>query len=386
MIHIKDMPLKPLISSKPGIHLSSYIVNTGGALSLRQQVLNTINRADDYLKPVMSSEERLAFLEPLFKLARDSKTLSEFRGNIGLFRKHDSFRILNLPIDVEPLCVVASSFHVKPLIKWQQVDRDFLLVGLEPGKAYIYKGSMGHCTLLDTVVMPKSMDDFFIDDGSYESLKQARRFKLVRLEIWDWIDTFLKLIPESKELPLFVAGEHSLATELIKHLKAEKKHSVPIHYSFDEGSVEVISNKIRQLRKSESKLSLKQAIFEFHMAGDSNLTGTGIHQVAQAASSGRIEKLFIADDTTVFGKICQSSGSISVHPEGLDHEDDDLLDDLAQQVLIDGGEVIVAPQRELPLKEPVLAILKRQIPELPALSSSLSREASPLPQTREVTL
>lgn len=48
----------------------------------------------------------------------------------------------------------------------------------------------------------------------------------------------------------------------------------------------------------------------------------------------------------------------AIHPVELDHEDDDILDDLAQAVLTAGGEVIVAPKDQLPTTSPVLAILK----------------------------
>ncbi len=46
-----------------------------------------------------------------------------------------------------------------------------------------------------------------------------------------------------------------------------------------------------------------------------------------------------------------------MHPRDLDHEDDDLLDDLAQIVMAKGGEVVVANEGEMSPATPALAIL-----------------------------
>ncbi|MBY0383581.1 hypothetical protein K2X05_00350, partial [bacterium] len=36
-----------------------------------------------------------------------------------------------LPIDIENVSVVSTSFHVKPLLRWLQADREFLLLGID---------------------------------------------------------------------------------------------------------------------------------------------------------------------------------------------------------------------------------------------------------------
>ncbi len=46
-----------------------------------------------------------------------------------------------------------------------------------------------------------------------------------------------------------------------------------------------------------------------------------------------------------------------MHPIDLNHEDDCILDDLAQMVLSQGGEVVIAKRSEIPKGRPILAIL-----------------------------
>ena len=58
----------------------------------------------------------------------------------------------------------------------------------------------------------------------------------------------------------------------------------------------------------------------------------------------------------------------------MDHEDDDILDDLAQIVLSQGGEVIVASKNEIPKGRPILAILDDGGKEIEKIKNIRHRE------------
>ena len=91
-------------------------------------------------------------------------------------------------------------------------------------------------------------------------------------------------------------------------------------------------------------------MFVFH--NDKN-----IFQISKAVVQGRVRKLIVTDEISIFGKIDRNSGGVAIHPLDLDHEDDCILDDLAQMVLSQGGEVVIAKRDEIPKGRPILAIL-----------------------------
>ncbi|MEZ4871955.1 MAG: hypothetical protein R2827_06875 [Bdellovibrionales bacterium] len=70
--------------------------------------------------------------------------------------------------------------------------------------------------------------------------------------------------------------------------------------------------------------------------------------------------MIVSDGIQIFGKICKKTGGLSINPVHLDHEDDDLLDDLAQLVLAKGGRVVVASADQIPKGRPILAILNEK--------------------------
>ncbi len=103
---------------------------------------------------------------------------------------------------------------------------------------------------------------------------------------------------------------------------------------------------------------------EFYHAEDLNMANKNIYQIAKATMEGKVKKLIIADGICIFGKVDRKTGSLQIHPAHLDHEDDDILDDLAQEVLSKGGEVVVAARDEIPKGRPILAILDSSGSEL----------------------
>lgn len=178
MLTSKKITLKPLLESADGFHLTAYLINRGKLFDLEAQLCEAIRHAYEWLNPVMSVDGRTKFLEPLDSLLKDARIFKQMKGNIGIFRNQDSFRVLNVPVDVEQACQVATSFHVKPLLRWLQADQEFLLFGMEKDAAHLYQGNQNSLKLVDSILFPESLKNKNAL-GDYLSLKatQQRRRK-----------------------------------------------------------------------------------------------------------------------------------------------------------------------------------------------------------------
>lgn len=357
MLASKKTTLKPILESKDGIHLTAYLVNRGDPIDIKSQLRTTISEAFEWLDTAMTSEERNKFLEPLESLLNDARIFKQIKGNIGIFRNEDMFRILNIPINVEQSCQVASSFHVKPLLRWLQGDQEFLLLGLEKDSAHLYLGSQASFKLVDSILFP----EFFkvrITGDNYESTKTARQTKLKEAETFSWVNDWILGLTKRSNPKLFVAGEPSLVEALNRKLKYKNVLKTPISNSFNKSSAIASAQNIRKILKSESKMLLEKALLEFRFAEESNRSKKNIFQIAKAVVQGKVRKLIVTDEINIFGKIDHNSGGIAIHPFDQDHEDDCILDDLAQMVLSQGGEVVIAKRDEIPKGRPILAILE----------------------------
>jgi hypothetical protein len=210
---------------------------------------------------------------------------------------------------------------------------------------------------VDSILFP----EFFKKNDSlsdYLSLKESRRNKIKQEETYTWLNEWITQLTRNSKPKLFVAGEKSRVEGFSRNLKYPQAVKTPVASSFGKHNVNELCSAIRKLLKEESRRSLERALLEFRFAEDDNRTRKNIFQIAKAVVEGRVRKLIVTDEMSIFGKIDLKSGGLAIHPYDLDHEDDDILDDLAQMVLSQGGEVVIAKRDEIPKGRPILAILE----------------------------
>lgn len=363
MLISKRLTLKPLMESSDGVHLTAYLVNRGHLPHFRTQLRETIDQTYEWLKPIMTTDEINRFLEPIDALLVDSSILKKMKGNVGIFRNADSFRVLSLPIEVEQTCQVATSFHVKPLLKWLQVDQEFLLLGFEKQAAHLYLGSQDSLRLVDSVLFPESFktsDDL----GDYASLKKSRQKYDKMSDTFSWMNDWIAELTRATKPKLFLAGEAPLVEHMLKRLAYKHTVRTSVSQKFGKKHLGEIGSTIRRILRTESKKSIESALLEFRIAEEENRARKNLFQISKAVVQGKVRKLIVSDDLSIFGKIDKKSGGISIHPFDQDHEDDDILDDLAQMVLNQGGEVVVASRGDIPKGRPILAILDKDNQDL----------------------
>lgn len=356
MLTSRKMTLKPILESERGVHLTAYLVNRGDLIELKTQLKATLDEANEWLHSAMSTEDRKRFLEPLEALLLDARIFKQMKGNIGIFRTLDSFRVLNIPVKVEQSCQVATSFHVKPLLRWLQTDQEFLLLGIEQDSAHLYQGSQDTFKFIDSILFPELFKQKKVVDG-YLSIKESRLLRAKEEETFAWLNKWISELTKSSQPKLFIAGDKEKVSGLNRHLKYKNTINATVANSFGPHNLSDICLNIRKILKEESQKSLEKALLEFRFAEEGNRTRKNIFQIARAVVQGKVHKLIVTDELSIFGKIDKKSGGLAIHPFDLDHEDDDILDDLAQMVLSQGGEVIIAKQHEIPKGRPILAIL-----------------------------
>jgi hypothetical protein len=341
--------LKPLLQSSHGIHMTAYIKNRKNLDDLKKQILDSIVKAELNIGEALSPIDRRLFLAPLRLLAADDRLLERIQHNIAVFRTSKIFRVVALPVDIDASCVVATSFHVKPLLRWMRVDKEFLLLGLTNESAQLFLGSQQSIRLVDTL-------DFSNNDDDVIAL------------IGEWIETHTRLAQPA----LFVAGEKKLFRTLLKAGAYPRLHKTHIDREFKTENLTALCFDIRSRLETEALLDLDQTVNEFLCVEDYRVAPRNLFQIAKAVARGQVRKLLVADGIKIFGLFNSKTGALIIHPRDLDHKDDDILDDLAQSVLAKGGEVIVTARHEIPDGQVAWALLHSPaLEQLKAIDSQL---------------
>jgi hypothetical protein len=235
------------------------------------------------------------------------------------------------------------------------MDRDFLLLGLEPGKVHLYQGSQHSMRRLELRLRPQVSAPA---EGAAPVV--VRRHREVIQETMDGINEWLARLPFEGRPKLYVVGESTLCSAVFKNLRVGRAVRLVNYRLFHPAKLEEIGRDIRRALKEEVRQELEKAFIEYRCAAELKLTTSNMERIAQAACQGQVRKLFIADGMQIFGKLHPETGRLTLHPRDMDHEDDDILDDLAQTVLAYGGNVIIASRHQLPQGRPALAILDHE--------------------------
>lgn len=367
IMNIKSMD--SLISSEGGLHFTAYIANGPGSLTVRSQIEEAIKVASEDIRPVLGREDRKKFLRPLVDLLSNGRILSTIKGNVGIFLSKSIFRVLHVPVPVEEYATVASSFHVKPLLRWLQEDRAFFLLTIDEKMSHFYSGTQHWIRPMDSYIRSRrdrlkslaGLSKFW--RGKSETRSQEKYVALL-----SWLQTRVLRNLDSSGIPLYVVANKQLKEFLSQHLPYANMRFI------EKGSVRDLASVVATVRaelRREIESSTMKKIREFNTADALELTESNVHKIAKDAGKGLVKKLIVASDRKVFGKYANRSGSLALHPVDMDHEDEDVLDDIAQTVIRRGGEVFVAPLRVIPRQQPLLAISE---PDDPALGAQQVRE------------
>lgn len=80
-------------------------------------------------------------------------------------------------------------------------------------------------------------------------------------------------------------------------------------------------------------------------------------KISRAAINGHVRTLYLQNNSEIWGELHRKSGQITFHEKQTNAKDDDILDDIACEVIRHGGEVVVLSKEDMPSPSPAAAIL-----------------------------
>jgi hypothetical protein len=101
-----------------------------------------------------------------------------------------------------------------------------------------------------------------------------------------------------------------------------------------------------------------ESVAEYQRMNGAMRSSDDVEVVAAAAVAGRVRRLIIARGRTVRGAFDRATGVVKKRAAREDAFGDDVLDDLAEAVLVRGGAVLVVEKERMPTKSPVAAVLR----------------------------
>ena len=270
------------------------------------------------------------------------------------------------------LSVVGASFHTKPLLRFLQANAlSYHLLALNAQRVALYDC---HGDLVREVVLPglvQAVQDelalhpsdgqpgdrrdrlHYGRGGAKEHVKMDREkfFRSIAKEVWkgylrNSIRPLILAMP-SHEQPVF-RRVAQIPTLLERGISVDPSKL----------DLEGLAAEARRVLEPEIQSKIARAKEEFGFARSKGLGSDSLQTVASAVIEGRVKLLFVESGRRVWGLLDLSTGEILPGDKSKNAFDVDLLDEVAEQTIVRGGEVYVLGKDDMPTTNGVAAVFR----------------------------
>lgn len=339
---------------------------------------NLVRKLEESLSKKYPKREVEPLLNPFYRLADDHHFWNHTLDGLAVLGAPEMFRVYRLQENVKDFAVVSDSFHTKPLVRVFQAYERYQVMSLTRNAVSLYEGtkdSIDEISLASEI--PQTMIDALGDKitaphqtvASYgkgtkgpamhhghgarkdEAEVDAERFfRIVDRGVLEHhsqtsgLPLLLVALPENQGLFRQISQNPYLIKEGIDMnpdaLKNGRMHA-----------------KIWEVFEPQSRARLNALIEEYGDALAKGLGSGDLEEVARAAASGKISRLFIDNDFQVPGRLDKTTGAFT--PDELDSpECGDLLDDIGELVLQKRGNVHVVQSDRMPTRTGIAAVFR----------------------------
>lgn len=340
--------------------------------NLMREIENSLKR--DYKRDMIES-----IMKPLYQIEKDlhepfwNNTLD----GIAVFASKNKCIVYHLFVPVKEFAVVANSFHIKPLIQaFQSLDK-YQLLGLSRNSFAMFQGDKNGFVEIELGSdVPRTLEEVLGDqltepylsyasyggigdspmyhghgDSTDEIAKDTEKY-------YRYIDRFiLENYSNKSRLPLILVSLKENQSQFRKISRNPYLHKEAIDISYEAIEIEQLNKMALEIIEPDILKETKKVIESYNSAASKSLGSFELSEVVKAAFEGQVETLLLEENRIIAGKIDKNSGIIYMCD--IDNPDcDDILDDLAELVLKNKGNIVVLPKDKMPSTTGIAAIYR----------------------------
>lgn len=344
---------------------------------------NLVRTLEDSLRRQYARRDADALLAPFRALAADEAFWRHGREGLAVLGAKDFFHVYRLQRPVPELAVAADSFHLKPLLRIEQSADRYQILALGRDAVRLFEGNRD---VLDEIELdpevPRTRAEALVERkephleawtyhagssgpeagaavvqgmGGEKAPEQERRterfFRVVDRAV-------LEKHSRTGGLPLLLAA----LPENQARFRALSRNPFLLPEGIDSDpqalSPETLRERAWQILEPHYLERLAGLVDMFGAARSRELGSDDLGEVARGAAAGRVATLLIEAGRQIPGRIDRESGAIERAADLADPDVDDLLDDVGELALRNGGQVVIVPPQRMPTRSGVAAIYR----------------------------
>jgi hypothetical protein len=178
----------------------------------------------------------------------------------------------------------------------------------------------------------------------------ARWFRLVDAALWETL--------RDEKAPLVLAGPEREVHIYQRISRYAGLAARSVHENLAKASSAEVHKRVWPIVQEIARGSEQRVLERYQQLVSSARALDEIRALAQFAVTGRVRELLLDKDAVLYGKLDRESGALELHGTQGGTAEEDVLDGIAEAVLIRGGEVYSLPKECMPTKSPVAGTLR----------------------------
>jgi hypothetical protein len=329
---------------------------------------NLVKALEECLRRDYPARDVQSLLAPFYALANDSAFWNHGQDGLAVFAAADMFRVYPLPRSVPERTFVADGFHIKPLLRILQSADRFHILGLNRREACLFAGSRDGIAEIDLQPgVGRMVTDMPV--GDVDTSVPATRVYAWTLgapttrqgtdatqDVVDHdTDRFFRIVDQAViahhsqpgGLPLLLAALPEYHHRFRAISSNPQLIDIALDVYPDAISRKALCERAWQAMRPRYLQRIAALADAYQVAKAREQATDDVRRAAEAAVAGRVATLMLEADRMMAGRIDAASGAVTFVDN--DNGDvDDVLDDLGEQVLRNGGEVVVVPIERMP--------------------------------------
>ena len=259
---------------------------------------------------------------------------------------------------IDPYCIIGKTFHIRPILEELFVNPEFLLVNISLYEIKIYRADFQQLEIIeqyDFDELPKnSVETFRLYSTQFLGLVPYRNIlalKMIAQKIKDMI------LYES--LPVVITGLDDMKKVFLRYF--DESVGIITHFDddfYEKTAVDIMAKcerfryAVTDYYSSQLKERLKRMIKSRYIL-------TELSEIIKASYSGRVHHLVIPMELKLWGVLDPVTGEFTIHKK-LGKTSVDLFNELAEEVMKQGGKIKILGPHFFPQNTLVLAVLRGQ--------------------------
>lgn len=286
------------------------------------------------------------------------------------------------PLDIAPpeIVVIGRRFYIKPLLPLIGRNEPYLLLALSGNRCELFRGDLDRVEPVQVEGLPHSLEHALRFDEPEKSLQyhtgapgsraafhgqgssgDARNDRFRRY--FQAVAGALQPLLEQEKLPLLLAtvDDHVPVYARVSSYSGLITDEW-ISGSPDDLSADELARRARTIFVDRAERAQQEAVEHLRSLAGANGAAADLKEISAAVVQGRVQAAFVASDQSRSGSIDPVSGELHLDGEGEGDADADasrdVLNDLAAETLLHGGDAHAVPAQALPARSAAAAIFR----------------------------